>query len=49
MNAQILFIVCFAGVGIALTTCAGLMLFLSATPNDLLPAQTPRGGAQDQY
>ena len=34
MNAQILFIVCFsslAGVGIALTTCAGLMLFLSAT------------------
>ena len=33
MNAQI--IVCFsaslAGVGIALTTCAGLMLFLSAT------------------
>ena len=34
MNAQILFIVCFsslAGVGIALTTCAGLMLFLCAT------------------
>ena len=33
MNAQILFIVCFsaslAGVGIALTTCAGLMLIVA--------------------
>ena len=32
MNAQMLFIVCFsasfAGVGIALATCAGLMLIL---------------------
>ena len=43
MNAQILFIVCFsaslAGVGIALTTCAGLMLFLTL---GVLPSLEPR-------